>query len=35
MNGEGLMKFSDGRKYIGEYQVDKKHGIGTFEWRTK
>lgn len=27
------MTFSDGRKYTGEYLNDKKHGIGTFEWR--
>ena len=32
MNGRGVFTWSDGRKYIGEYLEDKKHGYGIFEW---
>lgn len=32
MQGKGTFSFKDGRKYIGEYLEDKKHGQGTFEW---
>lgn len=33
MNGEGIMKWPDGRKYEGNYLNDKKHGFGILEWR--
>lgn len=32
MNGKGLFTWIDGRKYVGEYLDDKKHGQGVFEW---
>lgn len=32
MNGKGIFTWIDGRKYIGEYLEDKKHGYGIFEW---
>ena len=32
MHGKGVFKWSDGRKYEGDYFEDKKHGIGHFEW---
>ena len=32
MEGYGTFTWSDGRKYVGEYKNDQKHGQGTFEW---
>ena len=32
MHGIGLFKWSDGRRYEGQYSDDKKEGLGTFEW---
>lgn len=32
MEGHGEFLFSDGRKYVGEYLDDKKHGYGVFTW---
>ena len=32
MEGEGTFTWSDGRRYVGMYQNDQKHGHGTFEW---
>lgn len=30
MDGEGVYKFDDGRKYIGNYSMDKKNGWGIY-----
>jgi len=30
--GKGKFISPDGRKYVGEYRDDKKHGKGTFTW---
>ena len=32
MEGKGIFSWIDGRKYVGEYKNDLKHGIGTFTW---
>lgn len=32
MDGEGIFKWPDGRKYEGQYKDDKKEGYGIFEW---
>jgi len=32
MNGKGEFKWPDGRKYIGNYENDKKEGHGVFYW---
>lgn len=32
MDGQGEFTWNDGRKYIGDYKDDKKHGYGQFEW---
>lgn len=32
MDGSGTFIWADGRKYVGQYLDDKKHGEGTFEW---
>lgn len=32
MEGEGVFKWPDGRKYEGEYVDDKKEGRGIFYW---
>jgi len=32
MNGWGEFTWPDGRKYVGEYLDDKKHGKGKFIW---
>ncbi len=32
MDGEGEFTWTDGRRYLGEYLDDKKHGYGIFEW---
>lgn len=32
MDGEGEFVWPDGRKYVGNYVEDKKHGFGEFEW---
>jgi hypothetical protein len=30
MDGVGTYKWSDGRRYEGEYKEDKKHGYGIY-----
>ena len=30
MDGSGEFTWPDGRRYVGEYLEDKKHGYGTF-----
>ncbi len=32
MNGYGIFKWPDGRKYQGDYKRDKKEGFGVFYW---
>lgn len=32
MEGKGVFTWLDGRKYVGEYSCDKKHGNGIFTW---
>jgi len=32
MDGKGEFVWPDGRKYVGAYIEDKKHGFGEFEW---
>jgi len=32
MDGKGEFVWPDGRKYVGHYVEDKKHGFGEFEW---
>lgn len=32
MSGKGEFVWPDGRKYMGSYLDDKKHGQGEFEW---
>lgn len=32
MQGNGEFTWNDGRKYVGGYIDDKKHGYGVFEW---
>ena len=32
MHGQGVYTWSDGRKYEGEYYMDKKHGYGIYYW---
>lgn len=32
MEGKGIFTWLDGRKYVGEYLSDKKHGNGVFTW---
>jgi hypothetical protein len=32
MDGYGEFSWPDGRKYVGEYKMDKKNGYGIFEW---
>lgn len=32
MHGNGIFSWGDGRKYIGEYENDKKNGYGEFYW---
>ena len=32
MDGKGIFTWPDGRRYEGDYLVDKKHGYGVFEW---
>ena len=32
MNGQGTTTWPDGKKYIGNYLNDKKHGYGEFYW---
>mmetsp|Transcript_13946 Transcript_13946/g.21744 ORF Transcript_13946/g.21744 Transcript_13946/m.21744 type:complete len:103 (+) Transcript_13946:955-1263(+) len=32
MQGEGLYKWPDGRKYQGAFSNDKKHGFGTYTY---
>lgn len=33
MEGKGVFTWPDGRKYVGDYKNDMKHGIGTFTWQ--
>lgn len=33
MHGNGQYYWPDGRKYIGQYQNDKKHGRGIYTWK--
>jgi hypothetical protein len=35
MSGQGVFTWADGRKYVGEYLKDKKHGNGEFNWPDK
>lgn len=32
MEGKGIYTWPDGRKYIGLYEKDKKHGLGRYYW---
>ena len=32
MNGFGNLFYEDGRKYVGEFQNDLKHGHGIYSW---
>ena len=32
MNGYGIFKWPDGRKYEGDYKKDKKEGFGIYYW---
>lgn len=32
MHGKGIYTWKDGRKYEGEYKLDKKDGFGTYTW---
>jgi hypothetical protein len=32
MHGFGIYEWKDGRKYEGEYYLDKKHGFGKYRW---
>lgn len=32
MHGKGILTFSDGRKYIGNFEEDKMEGLGHFRW---
>ena len=32
MNGIGLFKWDDGRKYFGMFKDDKRHGFGIYFW---
>lgn len=32
MNGKGSYFWKDGRKYIGSYLNDQKHGFGKYYW---
>lgn len=32
MHSKGVFTWPDGRKYVGMYKDDKKHGYGVFEW---
>jgi hypothetical protein len=33
MNGKGILKWPDGRKYDGELENDKRHGWGEYIWK--
>jgi hypothetical protein len=32
MDGKGLFKWEDGRRYLGEFKGDLRHGSGEFRW---
>jgi len=32
MEGPGIFIWTDGRKFVGDYKNDAKHGYGTFTW---
>lgn len=32
MEGRGLLTWSDGRKYFGDFHEDRIHGRGTYTW---
>jgi len=33
MHGNGTLRWSDGKKYEGEFRNDKREGHGVFTWR--
>ena len=33
MNGRGKLTWPDGRKYEGNFEDDKRHGVGTYWWK--
>ena len=33
MHGKGLLKWKDGKQYLGEFVNDKREGHGTFLWK--
>ena len=33
MHGQGIYSWPDGRKYDGNYDMDKKHGYGVYYWQ--
>lgn len=32
MNGNGVLVWKDGKKYEGQFVMDKREGKGTFTW---
>lgn len=32
MDGQGAYNWPDGRRYVGSYLEDKKHGFGIYYW---
>ena len=32
MHGTGVMKWDDGRRYIGQYKNGRRHGYGEYFW---
>lgn len=32
MHGHGVYTWADGRRYEGQYEMDKKHGFGVYRW---
>ena len=35
ITGTGIYNFDDGRKYIGQFVNDNKHGIGNEKWNNE
>jgi len=33
MDGYGEFTWLDGRRYLGHYSNDLKHGVGTYQWK--